>query len=144
MKEIIGNIWDMKADIICITTNGNVKSNGDAVMGRGIALQCAKRYPHIPSFLGKSIGKNGNCVVPLDTAVLPHIFSFPTKLNWWEKSDIELIKKSCHELKSWMDQQGYKKVLLPRPGCANGGLNWADVKKAIAPILDDRVTVVSL
>ena len=30
-----------------------------------------------------------------------------------------------------------------RPGAGIGGLQWADVKAAIEPILDDRFTIVS-
>ena len=36
-----------------------------------------------------------------------------------------------------------KNVALPRPGCANGGLNWEDVKPHLERILDDRVTIVT-
>lgn len=43
MRDIKGNIWTLYDSdptcYICITTNGFVKSNGEAVMGRGTALQ---------------------------------------------------------------------------------------------------------
>jgi len=41
MKEVIGNIWNYynKGNWIVITTNGTIKKNGEAVMGRGVALE---------------------------------------------------------------------------------------------------------
>lgn len=34
-------------------------------------------------------------------------------------------------------------VLLPRPGCGNGKLQWDFVKREIEDLLDDRVTIVN-
>ena len=39
MNEVNGNLWDSNADIIVITTNGAVRKDGAAIMGRGVALQ---------------------------------------------------------------------------------------------------------
>jgi len=39
MKELRGNLFHTPCDVICITTNGFVKRNGEAVMGRGCAVQ---------------------------------------------------------------------------------------------------------
>jgi hypothetical protein len=33
-------------------------------------------------------------------------------------------------------------VVSPRLGCGNGGLDWKDVKEAIAPIIGNRITIV--
>lgn len=46
-------------DAICITTNGFVKRNREAVMGRGCALEAAKRIPELPSLLGHRIQLDG-------------------------------------------------------------------------------------
>ena len=35
-------------------------------------------------------------------------------------------------------------VVLPRPGCGNGRLDWFLVERTIAPWLDDRFVVVTL
>ena len=39
MKEITGDLWTIKADARVIPTNGTVRRDGAAVMGRGVALQ---------------------------------------------------------------------------------------------------------
>jgi len=153
MLEAKGNLWGFPNTVVCITTNGFVKSNGRAVMGRGCAKEARDRYPGIDLALGSLIRKYGNAINLLNWEMHDMgfdldriIFSFPVKHNWWEKADIDLIKRSAVELnnlkynnKEWLDAN----FVLPRPGCGNGQLDWADVKPVIAPILDDRITVVT-
>ncbi len=76
MKEIYGNAWDLflreppEFDHLFITTNGTVKKNGCAVMGRGIAHECNQRYKGASEILGDMIQTNGNIVnliIPLNT-----------------------------------------------------------------------------
>lgn len=38
----------------------------------------------------------------------------------------------------------WRYILLPRPGCGNGSLNWErDVRPVLAPVLDDRFSVIT-
>lgn len=147
MREARGDIFKLletgNFDAFCITTNGTIKSNGECVMGRGIALTCKRMFPDIPMILGNLIRIRGNHVHKLGTYKSSVIFSFPVKHNWWEVADIELIKRSCVELTHELDRLNLKSVLLPRPGCGNGKLNWNDVEPVIAKLLDDRVIVVT-
>lgn len=62
MKEMKGNMLDIECDALCITTNGFVKSNGECVMGKGIAKQIKQYFPNIPKDLGKLIKTKGNKV----------------------------------------------------------------------------------
>lgn len=150
MKEIYGNAWDLfdsgDFSVLFITTNGFVKKNGAAVMGRGIAAEMKRRYPGIEYKLGNLL-QYGNKVHTLNYSSEPQerfIMSFPVKHNWFENADIELIKQSCQEVMNLLDGHAFKndKFLLPRPGCGNGHLNWEDVKPIIEPLLDDRFYIV--
>ncbi len=145
MREEYGNIWDMDGNAICITTNGFVKKNGELVMGRGIAKQASERWPWLPNTLGQLVVKHGNHVHVVEgiSHELETIFTFPVKHNWFEIADIELIKRSSDELMNWVELLNYDEVLLPRPGCGNGKLDWEDVESEIEPILDDRIVVVT-
>ena len=147
MKEIVGDIFSNTilniADAICITTNGFIKKDGTAVMGAGVAKIARDSFDGISSDLAHLIKLNGNKVqiirwMGYNKGEIAMI-AFPTKHNFWEKSDIKLIEKSARQLKEMTDFHDWRKVILPRPGCSNGKLSWiVDVKPVIEKILDDR------
>ena len=149
MKEKMIDAWDLYNDgyYICILTNGNTKlqmisytkSEPYAIMGAGIAAQAKTMFPELPKLLGYNLKNYGNHVYLYDDL---RLFTFPTKNNYWEPSEIGLICQSCSELMNFMDNVGIEKVALPRPGCGFGGLKWKDVKQEIYMRLDDRVTIV--
>ena len=138
MKEVYGDALILRKNFtyLCVTTNGLVKKNGEAVMGAGIAKSIARLAPAAPARLGILIKQNGNIVQKFYNNAI----AFPVKHNWWEVADIELIKKSCRQLVKLLGPN--ETALLPRPGCGNGKLKWSDVKPVIEKILDDRVYIV--
>lgn len=147
MKELKVNLWNLyDQNKICgITTNGYVKKNGLAVMGRGCALQARKRFMGLPRVLGNKIKSNGNIV-----QIIEHnLFAFPTKTvsgtysddivvphmvgkfrpgewvpGWALKSTIAKISLSIEQLIRLKNTEGWNEVFLPRPGCGAGGLDW--------------------
>lgn len=155
VKEIKGNIWDYhdKGHWIIITTNGTIKANGEAVMGRGVALQAKRRYPSLPQDLGKAIIFRGSKLWSWPEF---RLMTFPTKNDWRNKSDLSLIETSCKELVHWLNsirdffanelriklEDGKAKIYMVRPGCGNGGLDWKDVKPVLEKYLDDRFIVI--
>lgn len=164
MLEAKGNILEMDCDAVCITTNGFVKSNGAAVMGAGIAKQMRMVIPGLDKVLGLKIAQEGNNVHALLTHNGIWVVSFPVKPiteisdgtnfvkhkffpegqtipGWACKAKIDLIERSCRQLVQLANQHGWQKVVLPRPGCGAGELQWRDVKKRIEPLLDDRFVV---
>ena len=68
MKEITGDIWDYhkQGHWIVITTNGTVKSNGEAVMGRGIALQARAKFIQHPDLREKLLS-TGDAILHEDS-----------------------------------------------------------------------------
>ncbi len=143
MKEIQGNLFDLLQDYdaICITTNGAVKKNGECVMGRGCALTAKTLWPPIAKRLGDLILQNGNITQKLGEVGSCRIIAFPVKHHWAQKADLELIRKSAEQLVEI--SQYCERVLIPRPGCGNGQLNWEEVKPILEEILDDRFYVIS-
>ena len=144
MKELKDSIFNLAADAICITTNGVIKKNQEAVMGAGIALSAKNHYPDLPLSLAAKLRTGGNHVYHIPQKDGVNIVTFPTKNHWRDDSSILLIKQSCKELVALTDENGWTNVLLPRPGCSNGKLEWEAVKLFIKPLLDDRFTVVTL
>jgi len=167
-----GNAWnyDGVADAICITTNGYVTKDGRAVMGRGIAKEAKERLPGIDLELGRLLKEEGN--VPHILGMLPGgslIVSFPVKPEsvlydggnvvehikrrwklkkgqvvpgWAAKADLFLIFKSAILLREMADRHSWKQVILPRPGCRAGELDWELVKPVIKDVLDDRFLII--
>lgn len=140
MKQTHGNLWDFHGlGPVCITTNGIIKKDNTLVMGAGIALQAKQRFPKVPGILAELVKVHGNRAFYIVTC---RLFSFPTKHDWKDKSDINLIAQSCCDIVDITNKVGFEQVYLPKPGCANGQLNWDDVNAVISQILDDRFTVV--
>jgi len=144
-REAKGNLWELPADARCITTNGAVRRDGAAVMGRGCAHEAKMKFGGIDIALGAHIKAKGNhCVALITHEIGWHLITFPVKHHWKDKADIKLIERSCQELMAMINVYDWKNVLLPRPGCGNGHLDWeTEVKPVIAPLLDERVTVVT-
>lgn len=177
MLTLIKELWTFvdKASAICITTNGFVKKDGCAVMGKGCALEAKQLFRGIDQSLGRAIYDKGNVTqiirrVPrkddfLDIVSFPvkailmkikdendlykvlpnHRHKFPigrTVPGFLLKADIGLIRTSLKQLTSLADEHEWKSVVLPRPGCGYGGLNWEQVKAELELYLDDRFTVV--
>lgn len=130
-------------DALCITTNGVVNKEGKLIMGAGIAKDFRDNFKGIDKMLGSYVTKYGNRVfrvgeVELKVASEPvkivTVFSFPTKNNWKDKSDLALIEQSCIQLKQVVekfDVQG--DIYIPAPGCSNGGLDWT---KEVKPVIE--------
>jgi hypothetical protein len=140
MLEQPGNIWRVHPTWpICITTNGDVRKDGRAVMGRGIAFQAAAKYPNLPYLLGDKICEFGNHVFFFE---IFNLFTFPVKSHWEEAADLNLIERSAAELRELVPDT-WTRVYIPRPGCGvnTGGLQWADVAPVLAEVLDDRFII---
>lgn len=149
MKEIVGNFWEVapEYDILTVTTNGVVKSNGRLVMGAGIAKEFRDMFVDIDLTFGKFVLKYGNipCITKWGEQ---YLMSFPTKDNWKDYSKIELIEKSADLIKTTVDKMEDEvncclTVLMTRAGCGNGGLTWSVVREILAPYFDDRFTVIN-
>lgn len=136
MREVSGDLWKYPADIRIITTNGTVKSNGDAVLGRGCARQAVERYPQLPHVLGKSIRERGNHVRYFPKYDL---IAFPVKHAWFQAANIDLIIRSVQELLKLIRLD--ITYAMVRPGCGNGQLSWMRVRPHIK-ILPDNVVIV--
>ncbi len=144
MKEINDNIWKLwqKGAMIVIPTNGFVKNNGEAVMGRGLAYQASLRFPELPNALGYNIKMYGNKVF-----IFPqeNLFTFPVKHNWWEEANLQLIESSAIQLQQLINKIELKipyPIYIPHVGCGNGKLDWIKVKPIIEKYLDNEKVII--
>ncbi len=145
MKEMKADLWEVEADLRVITTNPVVNARGQAVMGRGCALEAKTRIPDLEYKFAWLLQAHGNRVMRLcrDSHSGAVVASFPVKHHWKDAADPDLIARSARQLVELADKFGYQRVVVPRPGCGNGKLAWQHIKPILEGILDDRFTVVT-
>lgn len=131
-----------KVDAACITTNCQLRHNNDAVMGAGVALAFATRYPQLPRLLGNHIAMCHRGVDVITTINDTDIVALPTKENWRYSSSPDFVLESCRLLVALADKHGWKTITLPPPGCGLGGLKWAQLRPILDTLLDGRFWVV--
>lgn len=155
MLTATADLWTYPhADALCITTNGSVVrvSGGRhavyrGVMGRGVAAQAKQRYPELELALGYQVRQHGNTVGILrqpDDACSAYLVSFPVKHEWHEQADLELIGRSAEQLAQLTTLMQWQWVVVPRPGCGNGRLDWMEVAPVLRQHFDDRFVVVTV
>lgn len=153
MRTLTADIFSIPwtpEDAVCVTTNGKIRKDGRAVMGRGIALTADRRFD-LAVKLAEYLRAHGNRAFNLGVRTDKlsgrpvRVLTCPTKHDWHDRSDLTLIRRSCEQLVAICDKFGVRTCYLPRPGCANGGLDWeTQVRPVVEPILDDRFVVVDL
>ncbi len=131
-----------------VTTNGVIRKNGDAVLGKGQALEAKKLFPGMERQLGEYLRRYGNRAFYMGTRQvgehLTSLVTFPTKHHYRDNSDLDLIMRSTVQLKEIAAKFQLSKVYLPPVGCGLGKLTY---EKQVRPILqqvldDDRFVVV--
>lgn len=163
---IIGNLWDSKADVIAVTTNGVLRhntytnlfgNNYKLVMGAGAALECKNRYPNIPEMAAIYLQNSGdlyNFVVRGEWPkmelhylygffAIGHIGLFQTKMDYRQKSTLDLIEYSVNSLNEFLSYNTTLTVAMNFPAIGFGGLPKQAVQK-ITDRLNDRVSIFSL
>ena len=146
--EASGDLWELhdKGYWIAITTNGMTKSNGEAVMGKGIAKEAADRFPSLPAELGEQLRQGTNEPCGFHEY---RIITFPTKHDWRKKSIPSLIVDSYKEIVHRRNHRHWGKLsrggilCIPQPGCGNGGLQWDDVRTELLPFWNTNTVVIS-
>ena len=141
MKLTKGNVFEhLDLDYVCITTNSILNKNGELVMGAGVALEAKQRFPELPKVYGSKIKNMG--LVGGEYLLLHHnnLIAFQTKINYKDKSPLDLVKKSVTRLKFLATLFDDCIFGLPFPAINNGGLT----KEVVLPIiqsLPDNVLV---
>jgi len=140
MKFETGNLVDYLGRFpVVITTNGTVKKDGRANLGRGNAREIGAEIGWLAEKLGYLVSHFGNHVHYIDEMII----SYPVEETWTAQAELSLVKRSAYELVRLADQNRWEKVYMPLPGCGFGGLRPSDVISMLAPILDDRFIILN-
>src|ERR1700753_989686 len=140
-----GNLLDSNAFALVNTVNTV------GVMGKGIALQFKKEFPHNYAIYRDACLRQGLKIGQLltvkDCSLLLGerlIINFPTKTHWCLPSDYIYIEKGLLSLAKLITEKHIKSLALPALGCGNGGLNWTRVKEMICKHLDPLDIIVEV
>jgi O-acetyl-ADP-ribose deacetylase (regulator of RNase III) len=131
MKYITGNLLDSKAEALINTVNTK------GVMGKGIALQFKEKFPLNYKVYVKAC-KEGTIAIGKLLEVMEDgklIINFPTKIEWYRKSQYNYIEEGLKDLLRIIKQCNIRSIAIPPLGCGNGGLEWSKVKVLIEKYL---------
>jgi len=84
-------------DAVCIPTNLQLRKDGTAVMGAGLALAAHKKWD-LHTDLGILLKLGVKTTTIIKRVGNLHIVAVPTKDDWRQLSSIALIKESLKEL----------------------------------------------
>ncbi len=136
-----GNILKDKSEAIVNTVNCV------GVMGKGLALQFKKAYPHnfkkYKSACNKGLVTPGQMFITesKDMFTSQWIINFPTKKHWKGNSKIEYIDNGLKDLVNNIKDLQIKSIAIPPLGSGLGGLEWNIVKGKILEAVNDLTNV---
>lgn len=141
MKFIKGNLLDSEAQALVNTVNTV------GVMGKGIALQFKERFPENFHAYSKAC-KNGEVIIgkmfihdELTFNGQKTIINFPTKEQWFRKSQYKYIEQGLKDLVNVIQERKIESIAIPPLGSGNGGLNWSKVKEMMIKFLSTLANV---
>lgn len=132
--------------------------NCRGVMGKGLALECKKRYPELlPNYqtaCAQGLLKPGHVFMVWCTDSVTNkrvlIICLATKDDWRNPSQLRWIRDGICNLVKFIDQYNasinnyaesagaIRTIAVPMLGCGCGGLNRNDVEKIISEGLSDN------
>jgi hypothetical protein len=130
------DVWDLHAAglWVVIPTNVTCKGDGTAVMGAGLALDAATRFPDLPARYGRAL-RAGNPRV----AIGDHrLLLAPTKDHWREPAQMALVLELLDGAVRWTTANPELGLAVVAPGCGLGGLGWPLVRAAAVDRLARR------
>lgn len=123
-----GNIFNSKAEVIAVTVNCV------GFMGKGMALECALRFPEVESeykaACKEHLVKTGFMFWP-QAVKNPNLVLFPTKNDYKFPSKISYIREGLESLCKDLSDRKLSSIALPKLGTELGGLDWKIVEKEI-------------
>ncbi|WP_233219180.1 type II toxin-antitoxin system antitoxin DNA ADP-ribosyl glycohydrolase DarG [Adhaeribacter arboris] len=128
MKYIKGNLLEAETKALVNTVNTV------GVMGKGIALQFKERFPMNFKIYADACKKGemqvGKMLVVKENTFNDEkiIINFPTKIEWFKKSQYSFIEDGLKDLVKVINEYKIQSIAIPPLGCGNGGLKWEKVK----------------
>ena len=137
IKYLKGNLLEASTQALVNTVNTV------GVMGKGIALQFKERFP-LNFKLYADACKKGEVLIGKMFVVKENSFNgekiiinFPTKTEWYKKSQYSYIEEGLKDLVNVIRKYEIQSIAIPPLGSGNGGLVWSKVKSLMNEYLQD-------
>lgn len=128
VSQHTGSIFNSNAEVIAVTINCV------GFMGKGMALECALRFPEVESEYKAACKEHrvetGSMYWP-QTVNTQNLVLFPTKNDYKFPSKISYIQEGLDALCNDLSVRNLSSIALPRLGTELGGLDWKIVEKEI-------------
>ena len=147
MEIIEGDLWSEvgKADLILFTSNADLNSQGDLVMGKGAAAEAKQRWPGLATALALATGGRREYGLAwargVETGSKTKLGCLQVKRAWRDPADLKLIDWSAGKLAAalakWLSNPEHAgreiRVALNYPGIGRGtgGLREEDVQPVL-------------
>jgi O-acetyl-ADP-ribose deacetylase (regulator of RNase III) len=118
---LVGNLFESKAQTIVNAVNCV------GIMGKGIALEFKKRFPHMfKDYTTRCERKEVRLGQPylFKAKQLPHVLNFPTKDHWRSASKLTDLEMGLQCLLDHYKEWGISSIAVLALGCGEGGLEW--------------------
>lgn len=141
MKFVKGNLLTANVQALVNTVNTV------GVMGKGIALQFKEEFPENYRIYATACRNKefniGDLIVVKEATMAGDrlIINFPTKTEWFKKSQYDYIEKGLKKLAEVIKEYHITSIAIPPLGCGNGGLKWEKVKPMIQDYLGHLTNV---
>jgi hypothetical protein len=124
-----GDLWTGPEDAWrVVPTNLVTRRDGTAVMGAGVALQAAGRFPELPARYGRFLEARTPGLFRDDEF---RIVCLPTKMHWREGANPAIVSKGLLALRTFALVRRGQEVRLPMIGAGLGRLPAKDVRDLI-------------
>ena len=148
MNIIKADLWNTQDNIVFVTGNSFIKNNGTLTMGKGAALELAKRYPIMPIVFGELVdnccghlGRYGVLTArPIRTGINDpeRTFGiFQTKTDFKQNARIEYIENSSRKLLEFSEAFSHPPISCNFPGIGLGKLDYESVYECIRTLPDN-------
>ena len=133
IKYIKKTVFNSNCDCIVNTINC------DGVMGAGLALEFALRYPLLVKLYMDDCKRGLVNTGKLNFYIVNNqaIINFPTKDHWNMPSKVEWISSGLDYLIKHFQNWNVKSIAIPPLGCSNGGLNF---ERDVNPLIVSKLS----
>ena len=110
--------------------------SGDFALGAGVAKQINEAFNMREMLLRQwdegDVENMGYWCAPCG-----NVLNLITKPKYWNKPTLESLREALDDMRKLINEEGIKKIAMPKIGCGLDRLNWDDVSPMIQEIFKD-------